>query len=71
VKHNRTVTKEYFVYMKRPWGLEEGVLLEQLKDLVLVVELGDVDGRLPIHVLERAAMRWRRSKKCRRHHSFG
>jgi hypothetical protein len=39
-----------------PWDLKEGVLLEQLEDLVLVVELGDVDGRLPIQVLERAAV---------------
>lgn len=39
-----------------PWDLKEGVLLEQLEDLVLVVELGDVDGRLPIQVLERAVV---------------
>jgi len=38
--------------LQEPWDLKEGVLLEQLEDLVLVVELGDVDGRLPIQVLE-------------------
>lgn len=33
--------------------LYEGVLLEQLEDVLLVVELGHVDGRLPVQVLQR------------------
>jgi len=36
--------------------LYEGVLLEQLEDVLLVVEPGDVDGRLPVQVLQRPAM---------------
>jgi len=35
--------------------LYEGVLLQQLEDVVLVVELGHVDGRLPVQVLQRPA----------------
>jgi hypothetical protein len=37
------------------WNLYEGVLVEQLEDVVLVVELGHVDGRLPVQVLQRPA----------------
>jgi len=36
-------------------SLYEGVLLQQLEDVVLVVELGHVDGRLPVQVLQRPA----------------
>ncbi|KAG2541758.1 hypothetical protein PVAP13_9NG699014 [Panicum virgatum] len=36
--------------------LYEGVLLEQLEDVLLVVEPGDVDGRLPVQVLQRPTM---------------
>jgi hypothetical protein len=35
--------------------LYEGVLLQQLEDVILVVELGHVDGRLPVQVLQRPA----------------
>lgn len=35
--------------------LEEDILLKQLKYIVLVVQLGNVDGGLPIHVCDCAA----------------
>ena len=54
VKHDHTGTN--CLCLQEPWDLKEGVLLEQLEDLILVVELGNVDGRLPIQVLERAAV---------------
>jgi len=51
-----TILEPTVYVFQKPWDLKEGVLLEQLEDLVLVVELGDVDGRLPIQVLECAAV---------------
>lgn len=40
-----------------PPNSQEGILLEQLQYLVLIVELGNINRSLAIHVLESAAAR--------------
>lgn len=43
--------------------LQEGILFQQLENLVLVVELRNVNGRLAIHVFEGAAMQFDRDSQ--------
>lgn len=65
-KKNRCETRPYLnqesMCIWEPRNLKKGILLEQLENLILVVELGNVNGSLPIQVLKRAAVRWGQSK---------
>lgn len=46
--------------------LQEGILFQQLENLILVVELRNINGRLAIHVFEGAAMQFETVKECKK-----